>query len=336
MARMSRRLRIAVVTNMWPSDAEPAGGIFVRREVEELRRSGGLEVDVVNVRTAQARSRYVTQWARVRRSIRAVDPDIVHFHYGLSQLLEPWWRGPSVVTFHGSDLTIPWQRCVSTAAMRLHPRRRAIVVSGHLLTLATATRGEPRIIPCGVDTSLFRPMDKSEMRSLLGLPQERPVIMFPASPQRAVKNHALFREVVRRVGRQLGEEPTTIDLHHVDPHDAVLRYGAADVVVLTSRHEGSPLVVKEALACRRPVVSVPVGDVRGYCRGSVPCAVSGGWDAGELADLVCASMDVGPERFAGIPVPSLEAEASSVRDVYVDLANDSDSPNLSRRVAVSR
>src|SRR5256885_8077140 len=46
---------------------------------------------------------------------------------------------------------------------------------------------------------------------------------------------------------------------------------ACDALVLTSMQEGSPNVVKEALACNLPVVSVPVGDVAQRLRGVEGC-----------------------------------------------------------------
>lgn len=312
-------MKISIVTNMWPTAEQAWAGVFVQREVEALRRVPDVEVDVISVETTRALSRYVTQWPRVEIALRRFQPDLVHFHYGLSQLLSPWWAGPSVVTFHGSDLVVPRERRVSLALLELHRRRATIFVSGdlsrHVPDRMRRSRTES-IVPCGVDARHFSPMDKADARRRLGMAAAGPVLMFPASPEREVKNYPLFCRTVDLVRRDLGTEVAVVSLDNVRPEEAALRYGAADVVVLTSHHEGSPLVVKEALACRRPVVSVPVGDVARYSGGSLPCAVCGDWDAHKLAALVCEAVSDREASFEGVEIPTAEAEAAAVRDLY--------------------
>lgn len=318
-------LRVSVVTNMWPTVADPSAGVFVQREVEALRRLSGIDVDVIHVATTLSRWCYLTSWPRVEKRLRRHEPHVVHFHYGLSQLLSPCWKGPSVVTFHGSDLRIRWQRTASLTTMRLHQRRAAIVVAGEMLAhlpISVRAGHSVRVVPCGVDTSLFRPMDKETARSRLGLSPRGCVLMFPASPRRETKDYPLFERVVERVRRRLGTDVTVLKLDGVVPEVAAARYAAADVVVLTSRHEGSPVVVKEALACHRPVVSVAVGDVGRYCRGCLPCAVCDSRDPEELAALVVEAIGMNGWPNDPADLPTVETEVAAVLDAYRSVARE--------------
>jgi glycosyltransferase involved in cell wall biosynthesis len=62
---------------------------------------------------------------------------------------------------------------------------------------------------------------------------------------------------------------------------------ASDALLLTSQHEGSPTIIKEALACGLPIVSVPVGDVIERIGNVDGCHVAQP-DASALADKICA------------------------------------------------
>jgi glycosyltransferase involved in cell wall biosynthesis len=70
---------------------------------------------------------------------------------------------------------------------------------------------------------------------------------------------------------------------------APLVMNAIDCVLMTSDWEGSPVTVKEALACETPVVSVAVGDVDEVIGGLPGCAVTDS-DPAKLAAAVLAAM----------------------------------------------
>jgi glycosyltransferase involved in cell wall biosynthesis len=93
--------------------------------------------------------------------------------------------------------------------------------------------------------------------------------LFVGRPTLARKRHALARLAVERVDPALRAE---LVVGWGLPHaDVPLYMNACDALVFTSLQEGSPNVVKEALACNLPVVSVAVGDVAERLAGVANC-----------------------------------------------------------------
>src|SRR5262249_1557511 len=80
------------------------------------------------------------------------------------------------------------------------------------------------------------------------------------------------------------------------PHAEIPVYmGACDVFVFTSSQEGSPDIVKEALACDLPVISVAVGDVRQRLQGVEGCEVC----ADERPETIAAALERALRRGGG-------------------------------------
>jgi len=74
------------------------------------------------------------------------------------------------------------------------------------------------------------------------------------------------------------------------PHEMMPIYlNAADVLLVTSLHEGSPNIVKEAMACNLPVVTVKCGDVSERLENVYPSRVVTSYAPRLIADAI---MDV--------------------------------------------
>jgi glycosyltransferase involved in cell wall biosynthesis len=253
---------------MFPTDAEPWFGSFVRDQVEALRRLG----IVVEVLAFDGR-RDVRSYAAAARSVRGLVAtgrfDLVHAHYGLTGAVAlAQRRVPVVTTFHGSDSgQIPWQRRVSWAVARL--------TSPIFVSAENAVRlGLPRapIVPAGVDTQLFQPGDRRAARAELGWQPDGFYVLLPGARSNPVKGAELFERALD-VLRRSHPEATGVSLEDRGRREVALVINAADVLLMTSLSEGSPVTVKEALACLTPVVSVPVGDVGSVVAGLPGCAV---------------------------------------------------------------
>jgi glycosyltransferase involved in cell wall biosynthesis len=110
-------------------------------------------------------------------------------------------------------------------------------------------------------------MDYAACRAQLGLDPHTPVVLFVGKPHQARKRLALAQRAMEIVNARASQKAQLIVAWKVEHEQIPVYMNAADALLVTSMQEGSPNVVKEALACNLPVVSVPVGDVYERLRG---------------------------------------------------------------------
>jgi len=279
MSAMNQNLSVLMITSEFPTPERPNRVPFISRQVEYLRRAG-IDVDVFYFRGAKKLSNYQDAWVRLRKHTSGKRYDLVHAQWGQSALLAMPKRLPLVITFRGSDLegiiskdgklTFHGhvQKWVSKAMSRVADE--VIVVSESLA--ANFSRRDYTVIPSGLDLEMFRPMPSGDARKLLGLPSGVKLVLFAASStENPRKRYGLAKEAIQHLPSKINAE--LVVASNV-PHTAIPYYmNACDALLLTSVHEGSPNVVKEALACNLPVVSVDVGDVRTRLNGIEGCFV---------------------------------------------------------------
>jgi len=313
---------------------------FFTTQVESLRRQG-VDGDVVAVPGrrrateggADGRSPldYLQFYPRVLRRSRG-DYDIVHANYGLTApaaLAQP--TRPVVLTLWGSDLLGP-AGPLSRACARLAD---AVVVMTEGMAAALGPV-DAHVVPHGVDLDLFRPIPQAAAREAVGWDEDITQVLFPYAAGRPVKDHPRAVAVVDRAAERLGEDVRLRTLSGVPHARMPLYHNAADALLLTSKREGSPNVVKEALACDRPVVATRVGDVPERLAG-VDNAHVCRTDA-ELVDALVAVLDRGARSNGRRHVASLSVErmAERLRSVYDSVLDPRDGADAVELRATTR
>jgi glycosyltransferase involved in cell wall biosynthesis len=173
------------------------------------------------------------------------------------------------------------------------------------------------VLPSGVNLDVFRPMPKRQAREQLGYPSDRHIVLFSQGNSPRNKGRALALAGVQAAERAIGSIRLVILDGRVPPDQVPVFLNAADCLLVTSDAEGSPNVVKEALACNVPVVSVDVGDVAERLHGVFPSKIVQR-DASEIGAalaeiLLCGMPSNGRERITCCADTEI---AQAIRNLY--------------------
>ena len=259
----------------------------------------------------------------------------VHSHYWLSgwigREVSSAWNAPHVITFHTLGLIKMQSRAGEEEPARRQATERDLMASAtriiayspherdSMVRLYGADSGKILLIPCGVDLTMFRPLDQQAVREKLGFNGEK-ILLFvgrieplkglellihataqidTCQPMRLlVVGGGLERdpevERMRELARDLEITGLIEFVGRVDHEELPSYYNAADVCVVPSFYESFGLAALESMACGTPVVATRVG--------GLPTIVQHG-RTGYLKSWRC------PEAFAG----SLEMILSNKR-----------------------
>lgn len=278
-------MRVLVFTNMYPSEAMPFYGSFVRDEAEALR-DAGIDVDVYFVNGRANKLNYFGMPAGFFARIQRRHYDVIHVHHSFCGLIATMQsRVPVVWTFHEGEISgdtsdalreQPIKHLAYSKRMKRHVASKVdavVVVAEHLR--GPLGRPDALWLPSGIDWKRFAPMDSGQAKRELGLAIDRRYVLFPAAPSRVEKRYELARAGVDRL-RAIAPEADNVELIALNnvPHERVpLFMNASDVVLMTSAFEASPVTIREALACNVPVIATDVGDARVVMKDIAGCRI---------------------------------------------------------------
>ena len=272
---------------------------FIEEQIVALQQAG-MQIIRYGV-TGKGIVGYLRELPALRRFIRSERLDLIHAHYGLCGLLANLQRlVPVVTTYHGSDINQPSILRFSKIAMRLSAwnifvsARSSSIALGPSNDLKDLKEGPKKrfvLLPCGVNLTDDQLLSRSEARKALGIAEDARIVLFAGAFNNAVKDPELAKEAIAICNSAIGNGQWAIgeDSNRQSPianrliNLLELRgytraqvnqlMCAANCLLMTSKTEGSPQVIKEAMACGCPIVSVDVGDVAERVSGVEGCYV---------------------------------------------------------------
>ena len=284
-------MNVLFVTNMYPTPSQEYYGIFVKEQIDYLSEKYNLISSVYFINAnVRGKIEYIRSIFDLRRILKQKAIDIIHIHYGISGLFLLFFRPKAKIflTLHGGDILKNQGMFIQNMLSKLIMKRvdKVFVLNGEMEKIAKRLGVNYEIIPCGVNTDFFDTVTSDIHRC-----QSEKLIIFPGTPSRPEKNYPLFSKVCEIVRKESNWKVVSKCIEHMTRAQVRDTLNSADCLLMTSFSEGSPQIIKEALACGLPVVSVDVGDIRKVLSGVPSCYVSDEYDAGRLADLVIKTFD---------------------------------------------
>ena len=272
-------MKVLIVTAMYPTAENPAFGSFVRCQELFLRRAG-VDVDVLVLKGKHRKLIYLKGVFHLRQRLKGVS--LVHAHYAyVGAVARTQWKTPIVLTYHGDDAlgtvcekgTISRRSRIVTAACRGLARHCDAVIVQSREMASRFRHGNVHILPHEVDLETFQPTEIRDARVQLGLTMSKKYLLFAADPRVPVKNFPL----AKAAADLLKARDTNVEMLVVcrEPQIRLALYmSACDALVFPSYQEGSPNIVKQAMACNLPIVATSVGDVPEVIGNTRGCYIS--------------------------------------------------------------
>lgn len=255
------------ILHIIPYHPSPSAFVFAKRQVQDLILEGH-ECEIFFFNTKISPIHFLQQLIAYQKKISTFQPHLIHAHYGTytAYFSSLFHHHPMVITFQGSDINhtadVPQWREKLGKWMSKKSAERAngiICVSQKIFDLLPLGKEKAHIIPCGIDIRIFKPLNREECKMKLQLSSGTRYIFFNANNP-IVKRLDIAEKVVKELSANHSVELLSLN-GNIHPDEIPVYLNACDALLLCSDSEGSPMVIKEALACQIPIVSVAVGDV---------------------------------------------------------------------------
>lgn len=230
-------------------------GVVVQNQIDSLKEIEKLKIKVFTIRKSGLLG-YLGSFFPLVYSLYKFRPNVVHSHYSLSAflsslcLMSVWFlKCKHIVSLMGSDIQAKGWKRLLIHFFNKYKWSYTIVKSERMAKDIDLINYE--IIPNGVDLNRVKPVFKESKKPYK--------VLFAANPKRYAKNFKLAEEALTFIDPKRAILKLIYDIPH---QNLIKELNNSDIVLLTSRWEGSPNIIKEAMACNKPIVATNVGDIK--------------------------------------------------------------------------
>lgn len=263
---------------------------------------------------------YVKAVQLLRKRIKNNNYDIIHAHYSYSSLVTilSFPKVPLITSFMGSDI-LGFRKIDKIIKIIVEKFSNIIIVKSRQMAEKINCKDKLVIIPNGVNYNTFKVIDKFLAKKRLGLHPGIKYILWVGNSKRKEKNFKLVREVLRII-KETNKDIELIAVFGESQKKLNEYYSACDVFLLTSLYEGSPNVLKEAMACNCPIVSTDVGDAREVVRNTEGCYITS-FDPNGVAKKIKIALNFGKRTNGRDHIKDLEINviAKKIINVYEEI-----------------
>lgn len=356
MGEETKKLNVLFVCsgNSKIDDGKDNDGIvpFIKTQGESLKSNGlNLEYFLIKGKGIKGYYKHISilkKFLRERNKEKNKEKqfDIIHAHYGFCGWVAVLGGGklPVVISFMGDDLygdaDEKGRKKFSDyiyIAMNIFLQCFVdfIIVKSLNLAKNVFFKKKMQILPNGVNFEHFRPMKKEEALKKLQEPggtdnpsilklvgsdiENKKVVLFLGDKSNPRKNFPLLEKALESMDTSRIE---LIAPFPVKGKEVPLYLNLADVFVMPSFKEGSPNVVKEAMACNCPIVATDVGDAKDVIEGTEGCYVTS-LDWVETAEKIKLALAFGRKTNGRDAIKHLEVNVIAKRliDIYKSVIN---------------
>lgn len=305
-------MRVLTICRKIPAHKEIFGYAFAPyiKEQNEALEKLGVSFDYFLIKNHGLLG-YLKHFLELLKTLKKNNYDLVHAHGGHIGIITIMQRTkPVIITFHGSDININILKQISKIACRFSAYN--IFVSEDLKIKANIKKTFS-VIPCGVNLDLFYPLVKTESRKRLGWSKSERIILFSGYKNNRIKNYYLAKSAIKKI-----LNTRLVELKGFNKDELLQIFNGADMLLMTSFSEGSPQIIKEAMACNCPIVSTDVGDVKLVVGDTKGCYITS-FEPNDIAEKIVKVLEFREKTNGRERIKKLGLDSNNIANRLIDV-----------------